>query len=97
MAAIGSVKGGVLRKAPDLVFPYLAAERVAMHPERACRFCQAALRPHEHPADESLLEFADGVLEANALVDHLFDELLEPLGNHAARPPVTRAPGRSGA
>src|ERR1700681_4762558 len=97
MAAIGSVKGGVLREALDLVFPHLAAERVAMHAEGACRLGEATVGADENPADEPLLEFPDGVLEANAPVDHLFDELLDPLGNHASRPLVTRAPARSSA
>ena len=36
----------------------------------------------EHARDEPLLELADGVVELDALVDHLLDELLEPLADH---------------
>ena len=34
----------------------------------------------EDAGDEALFELVDGVLELHALVDHLLDELLEPVG-----------------
>src|SRR5437870_2930863 len=83
MASSGSVKGRVLsRPALDLVLPDFAAERIAVDAEDVRRLGQAPGRADQDPDDEALLEFANGVVELHALVDHLFDKLFEPLGYH---------------
>ena len=43
---------------------------------------QAAVAAAEHAGDEPLLELVDGVVELDAAVDHLLDELVEPVADH---------------
>src|SRR5207245_1627347 len=57
-------------------------ERVAVHAQRAGGFRQAAVALAQHAGDEPLLEFADGIVELDAAVDHLLDKALEPIADH---------------
>src|SRR5579872_2678276 len=65
-----------------LVFPHLPRQGVAVHPERVGRLGQAAFAASEDADDESLFEFVDGIVELDAALDHLLDELLQPFTNH---------------
>jgi hypothetical protein len=51
-------------------------------------FREASCASPKHAGDEAFFELARGVLELDASVDHLFDELLEAVTN-------LRAPSRS--
>src|SRR6266850_3401443 len=72
-----------------------AAEGVAMHPKRVGAFGETAVATAEDPGDEALFELSCGVLEADALVDHFFNQFLEPVANHCLASPLTPAPARS--
>src|SRR3954454_16361196 len=89
MAGVGSVKRRVLA-AFNLVLDHLARQRIAVHAERIGRPGEAAVDFAEHANDEPLLEFADGIVELHAFVDHFLDEPLEPIRNHSSSRPVSR-------
>ncbi len=53
-------------------------------------FGEASVASPEHPRDEPLFEFADGVVEQDAPVHHFLDEFLESVADHARLRPVRR-------
>ena len=64
---------------------------LAMDAERFSRLADAAVAAAENLRDEPLFELADGILEVDALVDHLLDKPFEPLRNHGSSSrPVSR-------
>ena len=69
-----------------LMLAHLAGQRVAVDAEGVGGLGEAAVAAAEDAGDEALLELAHGVLEVDAPVDHLLDELLEPVADHERSP-----------
>src|SRR2546428_11754666 len=92
MTTTGSVKGRARPGCAGLsclsgpsfnpVLGDFAAEGVTVHPERVGALGEAAVATAENAGDEALFEFSRGVLEPDALVDHFFNQFLEPVANH---------------
>ena len=61
-----------------------------MDAEALGRFAEAAVVLTQHPHDEPLFEFMNGVVEQHASFDHFIDQLLQALGDHASSFPVNR-------
>src|SRR5260221_441837 len=73
-----------------LVPPHFAGQRIAMNAERVGRSRQIAFHFSKHLRDETLLELPDRVVEQHPFVDHLPEEPLEAIRNHASSRPVRR-------
>jgi hypothetical protein len=53
-----------------------------VHPKRVGAFGEATVATVEDAGDEAFFELSCGVLEPDALVDHLLNQFLEPVANH---------------
>src|SRR5207248_11332274 len=73
-----------------LVPSHFAGQRIAMDADRVGRSRQIAFHLSKHLRDETLLELPDGVVEQHPFVDHLLDEPLEAIRDHASSRPVRR-------
>src|SRR4030095_14450650 len=78
------------RGALDAVFDHLAAERIAVDAQLIGGLRQAPVALADPLRNKPLFELADGVVEADALVHHFLDKLLQAFANHVSSCPVRR-------